>query len=126
MSDTDKRAQGLQKIGEVYGDLIGVTLPPPGANRFIDFMLETLFADLWACETLSFRDRRLLILGVIAAQGEESVFRIQAAAAMKRGELTAEQLQEAMLFLTQYVGYPRASRLNSALNELLKAQAAPR
>lgn len=120
MADPDKRARGLETIGEVYGDLLGTSLPPPGASRFIDHMLETLFADLWACETLSFKERRLLILGAIVAQGEESVFRIQVAAAMKRGELTAAQLQEAMLFLTQYVGYPRASRLNTALNDLLK------
>jgi 4-carboxymuconolactone decarboxylase len=83
-------------------------------------MLETLFGELWASDVLSFRDRRLLLLGAIAAQGEEAVFRIQAAAALKRGELDAEQLQEAILFLTQYVGYPRGSKLHTALGDVLK------
>ena len=124
-STPSKRDQGLETIGQVYGAALATALPAPGQSRFIDFMLETLFADLWACETLSFKERRLLLLGVIAAQGEEGVFRIQAKAALERGEFTAAQLQEAMVFLTQYVGYPRGSRLNSALAEVLKSAAAP-
>jgi 4-carboxymuconolactone decarboxylase len=124
MADAERRAQGLETIGQVYGDLLGGPLPPAGESRFIDFMLETLFADLWRSPLLSFKERRLMLLGVIAAQGEEGVFRIQAAAALERGELSSEQLQEAMVFLTQYVGYPRASRLNSTLADVLRNFAA--
>ena len=120
MSDPDKRQKGAEVIAQVYGEALPVNLPPKGVNKFIDFMLETLFADLWSCEVLSFKERRLLLLGAIAAQGEESTFSIQAAAALNNGELSAEQLQEAMIFLTQYVGYPKASRLNLAVNELVK------
>ena len=124
MTDSSKRDKGLEVIGRVYGESLAAALPPAGQSRFIDFMLETLFGELWACETLSFKERRLLLLGAIAAQGEEGVFRIQAASALRRGELSAEQLQEAMVFLTQYIGYPRGSRLNSALAEVLKAAGA--
>jgi len=120
MTDNDRRAKGLSTIKEVYGDWITEHLPPAGKSRYIDFMLETLFGELWASDVLSFRDRRLLLLGAIAAQGEEAVFRIQAAAALKRGELDGEQLQEAVLFLTQYVGYPRGSKLHTALGDVLK------
>jgi 4-carboxymuconolactone decarboxylase len=120
MTDHERRAKGLGIIKEVYGDWITDALPPEGESRFIDFMLETLFGELWACETLPMRDRRLMLLGAIAAQGEEGVFRIQATAALQRGELSAEQLQEAVTFLTQYVGYPRGSRLHVALGEVLK------
>ena len=120
MTEIDRRAKGLSTIKEVYGDWITEHLPPPGQSRYIDFMLETLFGELWSSEVLSFRDRRLLLLGAIAAQGEEAVFRIQAAAALKRGELDGNQLQEVILFLTQYVGYPRGSKLHTAVNELLK------
>ena len=120
MTDIDRRAKGLSTIKEVYGDWITEHLPPAGKSRYIDFMLETLFGELWASDVLSFRDRRLLLLGAIAAQGEEAVFRIQAAAALKRGELDGEQLQEAVLFLTQYVGYPRGSKLHTALGDVLQ------
>jgi 4-carboxymuconolactone decarboxylase len=60
---------------------------------------------------LSIRDRRLILLGVIAEKGEPMTFGIQAKAALKRGELTAEQLRETLLMVANYAGYPRAASL---------------
>ena len=57
------------------------------------------------------RDRRLLLLGAIAALGESMTFGIQSKAAIKNGELSAEQLREVLVFLVHYVGYPRAAGL---------------
>jgi len=114
------RAQGLAKLEEVYGGELGA-LPPPGASPFIDYMLETLFGVLWRDTSLSVRERRLLLIGVLAAQGEESTLAIQLRAALKRGELTAAQLQPLATFLTQYVGYPRGSRLFRLCNEVSAA-----
>jgi 4-carboxymuconolactone decarboxylase len=119
MGDSEKRKKGEEIINKVYGK----ALPPWTRTRFTDFMLETLFAELWANETLSFKERRLLLLGAIAAQGEENTFGIQAAAALNNGELTQEQLQEAIMFLTQYVGYPLANKMNTALNGVIQARA---
>ena len=111
------RAKGLATFDEVYCKSLGA-LPPPGASKFIDFMLETLFAELWADGTLSIRDRRLLLLGAIAAQGDDTTLAIQLRSALKRGELSKEQLDAMAVFLTQYVGYPRGSRLFRVINEV--------
>ena len=46
-------------------------------------------------------------------------FTIQARSALKRGELTEDQLKEAVIFLTQYVGYPKGSKMKLALGNLL-------
>ena len=51
-------------------------------------MLETLFGALWEDPTLSIRERRLLVIGVLAAQGEEGTLALQLRCALKRGELT--------------------------------------
>lgn len=103
------RDKGVELFGEVYaGD---VQLPPGDASPFIDYMLETLFGTLWADETLSIRDRRLLLIGVITALGDTTTLEIQLKAALKRGELRADQLDALTTFLTQYVGYPRGSQL---------------
>ena len=104
------RSKGEAKFDEVYCGDLG-TLPAPGVSPFIDYMLETLFGVLWQDATLSIRERRLLLLGVLAAQGEDAALAIHLRAAVKRGELTAAQLQAMATFLTQYVGYPRGSRL---------------
>lgn len=109
MSESDRWERGAAKIKEVYaGDVI---TPPKGAMAFADLMLEQLFAEIWTRDALTMRDRRLLLLGAIAALGEPMTFGIQSKASIKNGELTPEQLRECLIFLTQYVGYPRAAGL---------------
>ena len=104
-----RRQAGVEKIKEVYaGD---IATPPPGASTFADIMLEQLFAEVWTRDVLSMRDRRLLLLGAIAALGEPMTFSIQAKAAIKNAELTPDQLREVLIFLVHYVGYPRAAGL---------------
>jgi 4-carboxymuconolactone decarboxylase len=118
----ERREKGIEMFNTVYcGDL--PQPPEPGKDRFFDFMLEGVFGQLWADETLSMRDRRLVLLGAIAAQGEDMTWTIQARSALKRGELTVKQLEEIVLFLTQYVGYPRASKMRMALMGLVAQQA---
>ncbi len=111
------RARGVELFNEVYcGD---VALPAgEGQSAFLDFMLETLFGELWADGTLPIRDRRLLLIGAIAAQGDPTTLTIQMRAALKRGELTLEQLEAVAMFMTQYVGYPRGSQVFRVISEL--------
>ena len=78
---------------------------------FTDIMLEQLFAEVWSRDVLSIRDRRILLLGIIAEKGETSTFGIQVKAALKRGELTPDELRELLLMIAQYAGYPRAAAL---------------
>jgi len=115
MNDYD-RSKGLAKFAEVYGSELG-PLPAAGASPFIDYMLETLFAALWQDAALSVRERRLLVIGVLAAQGEEAPLALQLRCALARGELTRAQLEPLATFLTQYVGYPRGARLYRLCSE---------
>jgi 4-carboxymuconolactone decarboxylase len=112
-----ERSKGEATFSEVYGGELG-GLPAAGASPFIDYMLETLFGVLWQDPALSIRERRLLVIGVLAAQGEDSTLAIQLRCALKRGELTQAQLPALATFLTQYVGYPRGSRLFRVCNEV--------
>ena len=116
------REKGIEMFNEVYcGDL--PQPPEPGADKFIDYMLETLFGRLWADTTLSIRERRFLLLGAIAAQGEDMTFTIQARSALKRGELSEDQLREVVLFLTQYIGYPKGSKMLMAARKVIAENA---
>ena len=115
MSSADRRRIGEQKLKEVYaGDVV---VPPAGTHAFSDIMLETLFAEIWTRDTLSMRDKRILLLGMIAAQGEAMTFKIQTKAGIKNGELTAEDVRELHLFIAQYCGYPRAAGILGAMEE---------
>jgi 4-carboxymuconolactone decarboxylase len=117
MIDDERRRRGEQVFDAVYGGI--VELPPAGErDAFLDTMLGQLFAEVWSRETLSVRDRRLLVMGAIAALGERDLFGFQARAALAKGELTREQVDEVVLTLAQYVGYPRASGLRAVVKAL--------
>lgn len=109
MSDPKRRERGVEMMKKVYaGDVV---TPPPGVMPFSDLMLEQLFAEVWTREELSVRDRRLIILGIIAALGEKDTFQIQVRAAVKNAELTPTQVREVLITVANYAGYPRAAGL---------------
>lgn len=108
MSHAERRKKGVEMLQEVYA---GDVAAPPEGNAFIDVMLEQVFAEVWSRDVLSIRDRRLLLLGIIAEKGEPMTWGIQAKAALKRGELTPAELRELLLMIAQYAGYPRAAAL---------------
>ncbi len=119
MSQTSRRERGAEMMKQVYaGDVV---VPPEGASAFADLMLEQLFAEVWTREALPVRDRRLLVMGVIAALGEPDTWKIQVRAALANRELTVEQVREVLIHLAQYAGYPRAAGLLRATEEAIQA-----
>ena len=114
---SERRARGLEMMKKVYaGD---VPVPPEGASPFADIMLEQVFAEVWTRPALPVRDRRLLIMGVIACMGESVTWGIQAKAALVNGELTPEQVREALIHVAQYAGYPRAAGLMATTEQTI-------
>ncbi len=117
MSDDDRWERGRKMLEEVYaGDVVTM---PKGTMPFTDVMLEQLFAELWTRDTLSMRDKRILLMGIIAEKGEAMTFKIQAKASLKRGEMTPEELREMLLFIAPYAGYPRAAALIGPIEEAI-------
>jgi 4-carboxymuconolactone decarboxylase len=121
---SERRDRGVEMMKKVYaGD---VTVPPEGAVPFSDVMLEQLFAEVWTRGGLSIRDRRLLLLGAIAAMGEETAWLVQVKAALKNGELSVAQIHEVLIQLAPYAGYPRLAGLMvptlKLLGEMQQAQ----
>lgn len=101
--------RGVDKITEVYAG--NVVAMPEGTMAFYDVMMKSLFAEVWDRDVLPIRDRRLLLLGVIAAQGQTDTFAIQATAALEREELTPDELRECLIMLAPYAGYPNVAGL---------------
>jgi 4-carboxymuconolactone decarboxylase len=116
MNDQERRALGEKTIKDVYA---GDVIVPEEGYAFSDVMLKQLFAELWTRETLSMRDKRILLLGIIAEKGEPTTFKIQAKASLKRGEMTPEEARELLLFIAQYAGYPRAASMLMPLEEAI-------
>ena len=113
--------RGGEIMAEIYaGDVVAL---PEGTMAFTDVMVKTLFAEVWGDRgVLSVRDRRLLIMGVIAARGQTDVWKLQAKAALKRGELAPDELRETLIMLAPYAGYPNVAPLVTACEEVIAEQ----
>lgn len=109
MSDDKRWELGIETFKKVYGDVIPA--PPKEAGDFGKICIEQQFAEVWSRDVMSMRDRRLALLGVLIALGEEGPFRIHAESALANREITPKELNEVVIFLTPYVGYPRATKV---------------
>ena len=118
MSDEARRKRGEALFNKVYGGVVPVP-PPEWQDDFFFFTLDYLFSEVWARDSMSIRDRRLVAMGVMAAVGEAETFEIQLKAAFANNEINEDQLKDLLVFLTQYVGFPRTTRLLMAARNLL-------
>ena len=106
---TDRWERGVAAYREVYGDDAPVF--ERGDAPFFDLMIEQLFAEVWTRPALDVGTRRLLVMGVLAAQHRFDTLGIQFSRALATGELTPEQVREVVVHLVPYVGYPSSAEL---------------
>lgn len=115
------RRRGLEKMEEVYGfDMTD------GVGDFFRYTADHLFADIWTRPGLTDRDRRLLLIGMLAGQGAADVLGIQVPAAHANGELSDEELREIVIFVCHYAGWPNGARLNSVVEDTIAKAARAR
>ncbi|MFZ6004559.1 MAG: carboxymuconolactone decarboxylase family protein [Actinomycetota bacterium] len=114
-SNPERRRLGLETMASVYGwgELAD------GGGDFFGYTAEHLFGDIWNREGLSFRDRRLLLIGLLVGRGLHDVVGLQVEAALANGELDEHALREIVILLTHYAGWPDGAKLNSQVEELI-------
>ena len=109
--------RGAAQLEEVYQ---GAVPPiPRGLMDFADIMTADLFGGIWTRDHLDIGQRRLIVMGVIAAIGGPDTWSIQVKASLKRGELTEDQVREVLIQVTPYVGYPRAAGFVGATEQAI-------
>ena len=114
---SDVRAAGMAKMQEVYGFTVD---PADVPGRYTDITVDHLFGTVWTDDTLDLRQRRLLTIGVLAAQDKPDLLEIQFDAALERGELTVEQVREVVVHLTHYVGWPISTGISAAAETIIR------
>jgi 4-carboxymuconolactone decarboxylase len=118
MTDEERIERGLRVYAECYGDVI----PPPGDASPGSYTATNmkLFGEVWGDERLSFREKRLLVLGTLAGMGADpSLFVVHAKSALRNGELTPDELRAALLLIFPYVGFPNASPIHAVVEKLI-------
>lgn len=110
----EARRRGLEKMETVYGFDMS-----DGDGDFFGYTADHLFADIWNRPGLTDRDRRLILIGMLAGQGAADVLGIQVPAAYANGELDDLALREIVIFVCHYAGWPNGARLNSIVEETI-------
>jgi len=118
----DRRAAGMAKMQEVYGFTVD---PDSLPGRYTDITVDHLFGTVWTDDTLDLRQRRLLTIGVLAAQDKTDLLEIQFDAALERDELTPEQIREVVVHLTHYVGWPISTGISGAAEKVIRRRPRP-
>lgn len=120
-ADLDRDAYGAK----VRAQLSGLDEVPPPAkwqqfSPVIDnFLKEHLFADLFARDILSFSDRELATIAVLASIPVEGPLPFHMNATMNTG-ITAEQMVDFIKVLTEKVDKDKAENANKILQKVLK------
>lgn len=117
----EARRRGLERMEEVYGFEM-----TDGTGDFFAYTADHLFADIWNRPGLTDRDRRLLLIGMLAGSNQHDVLTIQIPAALAAGELDEQQLREIVILLCHYAGWPSGSRVNQIVEETIAKAARKR
>lgn len=124
-ANDDRRARGLARMAEVYSFEVS-----DGPGDFFGYTVEHLFGDIWEREGLSLRDRRMLLIGLMVAEGLDGTLGIQLDSTLAKGDLSPHDLREIVIFLSHYAGWPKGAGLNTMVETAIarheKALAAAR
>jgi 4-carboxymuconolactone decarboxylase len=104
------RRRGMERMKEVYGFNVD---PEDMDGDFLAYTVDHLFGDVWARAGLGVDERRLITIGVLAAQGNVDLIEVQFSAALANGELSDVQVREIPIHLAHYVGWATAAKVNN-------------
>jgi 4-carboxymuconolactone decarboxylase len=110
MADSPLRAKGRamrrKLMGDAYADkLDGGIYKDPIMEKFAEVTLETIFGTLWTRPGLDLKTRALICVISDAATGRDPELKLHLRFAINQG-WTEDELSEALLHLTGYVGAP--------------------
>lgn len=121
----DRQAAGMAVrravLGDAHVDRSEAALTPID-RPFRDFILEGAWGSVWTRPGLTYRDRSLLCLGMLAALGHHDEFRLHVRATRNTG-VTPEEIAEVLLQVAVYGGVPAANTALKLAKEILQEDA---
>jgi 4-carboxymuconolactone decarboxylase len=121
MDDQQRRDRGLDVRREVLGDAHvdrAIAQTTPLTKEFQDLITRYAWGEIWTRPGLDVRSRRILVIGTMIAIGRWEEFEMHAAAAMREGGFTLDDLKEIVLQQAVYCGVPAAHHALKLLAEL--------
>jgi 4-carboxymuconolactone decarboxylase len=118
MTEEEIIAEGKKVFEKCYNGVVPLPQQLP-AKSFGELNMK-LFREIWGDDTLSFREKRLVVMGILAGRNADpSLFTIHARSALRNRELNAAELRAIMPLFLMYSGAPSASTMFMAAEKLL-------
>jgi 4-carboxymuconolactone decarboxylase len=121
MDDQQRYAKGLEVRRAVLGDAHvdrAIAQTTPLSAEFQDLITRYAWGEIWTRPGLDLRSRRILVIGTMIAIGRWEEFQMHAAAAMREGGVSIDDLKEIVLQQAIYCGVPAAHHALKLLAEL--------
>ena len=121
MNDEQRRAAGMERRRSVLGNAHvdrAMEHTTPLTAEFQDLITRYAWGEIWARPGLDVRARRILVIGTMIAIGRWEEFEMHAAAALREGGFTLEDLKEIVLQQAIYCGVPAAHHALKILGAL--------
>jgi 4-carboxymuconolactone decarboxylase len=114
---TDDLEQRVQNGRRVFREVTGME-PPVGSTAFDASMLPHVFGEIWSRPGLTRKERRWISLTCAATSGLLPPVETHMRGALTSGDITLDELNEWVLQLAQYVGWPTAAMLDTTLRKI--------
>jgi len=105
MTEEERILRGQDLFKKVHGD--AVRPARAGSGIYSDMALRNIYNDVWGREVMSIRDRRLAVIGALAAMSLLNSLEKHIRSALNLEELTWEEIDELAIALSPYIGAPR-------------------
>lgn len=112
MIDSDRRERGRRAFADVM-----TFAPPDDDTPATAGLLDFVYGEVWTRPVLSRRDRRFVTLACVAAADADGPLRDHVYAALNSGDITIDEMREAVLHFAVYAGWPKASWFNMVVDE---------
>lgn len=118
-SDGDARSAGFDRG---WSRAMSFPAPPRDAftpGSFGEFAAVVGFEDVWNRETLTTRERRLVVLTILACFGRDDITEMHMRSALELGDLDAADLDDMAVTIGAYAGLPRGVAFNALAQRLV-------
>jgi 4-carboxymuconolactone decarboxylase len=98
-----------EKGRETFEKVMGFPAPKLEGDAFLDVTVDHLFGKIWSRPALGVKERRIATLVVLMCLGHEATLKLHLGAALRTGQLTDAELDELVLHVAHYAGWPVAA-----------------
>jgi 4-carboxymuconolactone decarboxylase len=114
----------IDRGAEMYEKVLGKSAPASSAEKPLsglrEIALRHLFGSIWSRPGLSIRDRRMITIALLAAQGRSEQLRDHVRGArLGEDKLTGEEILEMMIHVAHYAGWAAGTNATSIAQAVL-------